>query len=90
MQLKPSTDDALHKWLGSETWYTLDDFDMNLFYDFVNQYQKDHGFIIDEPALSDIIKRKIGDGVGKEIREYIRNYISIACNILDFLKHTGR
>ncbi|MBW1795903.1 MAG: hypothetical protein JRJ38_16020 [Deltaproteobacteria bacterium] len=90
MQLKPSTEQALYKWLGPDTWHTSNDFDMNRFYDFVDQYQKDYGFTIDEAALREVIERKVKAGVNEHIREIIREHISLAYRILDFLKHTGR
>jgi len=90
MELKPSTENALDKWMGTDTWYKLNDSDMNRFYDFVNQYQGDHGFMIDGPVLRKAIERKIKFEVDEDIRNMIRKYISIAQNILDFLKQTDR
>ena len=90
MKLKLSTEEALYKWLGSDTWHTSNDFDMNRFYDFVDQYQKDHGFTIDEASLREVIERKVKAGVNEQIRKIIHEHISLAYRILDFLKHTGR
>lgn len=90
MILKPTTKDALDAWIGPSTWATRDDRDMNRFYDFVSQYQKDHGYTIDESGLLEIIEQKLGGEPSTEEQETIRERISLAYNILDFLKHTGR
>jgi len=95
MQLTPDTDRALQAWIGPDTWHTPHDYDMNRWYDFVNRYQRDHGFTIDEPALREIIEYKLTKKIGKrfdneDLRKEIRERISLAYNILDFLKHTGR
>lgn len=76
--------------MGPSTWYTDHDSDMNRWYDFVNQYQKDHGFTIDESGLREVIERKVRGAVSDQLRAIIRDRISLACKILDFLKHTGR
>lgn len=90
MQLNPDTEKALNKWIMTETWHSGHDLDMDRFYDFVNQYQKDYGFRFDEPALYEIIKRKVVAGIDEQIERIIREHISIARRILDFLKQTGR
>lgn len=90
MQLKPDTAKALNEWLGPSTWYTDHESDVSHWYDFVNQYQKDHGFTIDEPGLREVIERKVKGAVNDQLRAIIRKRISLACNILDFLKRTGR
>ena len=92
MQLKPNTEKALDGWLKIETWHTGRGYDMERFFVFVNEYQKEHGYTIDEPGMRDVIKEKLGiEGELKEpSREIIDRYISLAYNILDFLKHTGR
>lgn len=90
MQFKPDTEKALNNWLKPDTWYTLDLVDMNRFYDFVDQYQKDHGFTIDEAALRETIERKVKAGNDEDMKEIIREYVNIAYKILEFLKQTGR
>ena len=90
MPLKPDTDAALDAWAGPNTWYTDHDSDMDRWYDFVNQYQKDHGFTIDEAGLRETIESKVNGVVNDQLRNIIRKRISLAYNILDFLKHTGR
>ena len=95
MQLKPNTGKTLDAWLGPDTWHTKNDYDMNHWYAFVDQYQRDHGFTIDEVALRELIERKLTKKTGKRFDdEYFRNLfherISLAYNILDFLKYTGR
>ena len=95
MPLKPNTGKTLDAWLGPHTWHTSHPLDMERWYDFVNQYQIDHGFTIDETALREIIESKLTEKIGKrfdneDLRNVIRKRISLAYNILDFLKRTGR
>ena len=95
MQLKPNTEKALDAWLGPDSWYTKHPIDMDRWYDFVDQYQRDHGYTIDEVALQEIIEYKLTEKIGKrfdneDLRNDIRERISLAYNIFDFLKHTGR
>ena len=88
--LSKAADSKLQAWIGRSTWHTSHDNDMNRWYDFVNQYQRDHGNIIDEPALREHIERKVESGVNEDLRDIIRARISLAYCILDFLGRTGR
>lgn len=95
MQLKPNTEKALNVWLDAGTWHTGHPTDMDRWYDFVDQYQREHGFTIDEVVLrkniEDKLTKKTGKRFGNEVlRNEIREQISLAYKILDFLKHTGR
>lgn len=93
MKLKPATEKALDAWLGPSTWHTAHDDDMDRWYDFVSVYQREHGYEIDEPALREHIERKLGGTFDDEpngLRSIIRSRITLAYNILDFLKRTGR
>lgn len=95
MQLKPNTQKALDAWLGSSNWYTKDLRDMNRWHHFVDQYQREHGFTIDEGSLRENIEAKLTKIDGKRfenepLRNEIRERISLACNILEFLERTGR
>jgi hypothetical protein len=95
MQLKPNTEKTLDVWLGLSTWYTNNTTNMDHWYGFVDQYQKEHGFEIDEAALRGIIEHKLTKITGtrfdnEHFRKKIRERISLAYNILDFLRHTGR
>ncbi|MFH1008646.1 MAG: hypothetical protein V1800_14290 [Candidatus Latescibacterota bacterium] len=90
MQLKPDSEEALNTWVGPSTWYTEHDLDMDRWYDFVNQYQKDHGFTIDEASLREVIERRVEGAVNDQLDHIIRDRISLASNVLDFLKRTGR
>lgn len=90
MQLSPEAEQKLDAWVKVDTWHTNHIFDMERWFDFVDQYQKDHGYSIDEVALREIIERKVTDGVTDSLREEIKARISLAYNILDFLKRTGR
>ena len=89
MNLSPKTEEKLEAWIGPSTWHTNHPSDMDRWYDFVDQYQRDHGYTIDEVALREHIERKIGGGVNKSLRNIIREQISLAYHILDFLKRTG-
>lgn len=86
MNLKPDTEKALDNWMLISTWDSGHPLDWDRFYQFVDQYQKDHGFSIDEPALRDIMKSKVGDQYEQKINEYI----GLAYKILDFLKVSNR
>ena len=89
MKLSKASENALDAWLGASTWHTNHDSDMDRWYRFVDQYQRDHGFSIDEPDLREKIEAKVG-GVNEVLRDMIREQISLAYSILDFLKCTGR
>jgi len=90
MILSESAEKKLKSWLGPETWHTRHDLDMNRWYEFVDQYQKDHGFSIDEEALKDHIAKIAGCSENEELIDVISQRISLAYNILDFLKRTHR
>jgi hypothetical protein len=93
MEFKPATEKALNAWLGHSTWNTPHDDDMDRWYDFVSQYQRDHGFTINEPALREHIERKVGGTFTDEansLRSVIRRRINLAVEILDFLKRSHR
>ena len=90
MELQPETQKALKAWIETETWHSGHDADMDRFYDFVDQYQKDHGFTIDEPSLRETINRIATGGGDEKVRKMIREYIELAYRILDFLKRTRR
>jgi 3'-phosphoadenosine 5'-phosphosulfate sulfotransferase (PAPS reductase)/FAD synthetase len=95
MKLKPNSEKALDAWLGPQTWHTNHDLDMERWYSFVDQYQRDHGFQINEPELQKLIENKLSEQIGKkfnnkDLRQTIRERITLAYKILDFLKYTGR
>lgn len=94
MELKPETQKALNAWLGPDTWDTPHSLDWQRFFDFVNQYQSEHGFTIEESGLCEIMEEKLrgktGHPISGKTREVIRDRIRLAYYILDFLKHTGR
>jgi len=89
MNLSKASEDALKAWYGPSTWHTPHDYDMGRWYDFVNQYQRDHGYAIDEADLCNHIEAALGD-VNDTSREIIQKRISLAYNILDFLKRSKR
>lgn len=90
MQLKPTTENALDAWAKPSTWYTDHPSDMERFYRFVDQYQKDHGYTINEPDLRDLIERKTNSKGNDALCDIIAERVSLAYSILDFLKATGR
>jgi len=51
MKLSSETEKKLDAWVKVDTWHTNHVLDMDRWYDFVNQYQRDHGYSIDESAL---------------------------------------
>ncbi len=51
MELSNAAESKLRDWCGPNTWHTSHDSDMDRWYDFVDQYQRDHGYTIDEAAL---------------------------------------
>lgn len=93
-QLKPKTEQALVDWLIMDGCFTRYPLDMNRFYDFVNQYQKDHGFLINERELHEVISSKLknlGKSLDKDYEQKnIQHHIGLASSILDFLEHTGQ
>ena len=88
--LSEAAESKLQAWLGPGSWHTPHDSDMDRWYDFVDQYQRDHGYTIDEAALREQIEHKVQGGVNEDLRDIIRRRISLAYSILDFLKRTGR
>ena len=90
MQLSNAAESKLQAWLGLSTWHTSHDNDMERWYDFVDQYQRDHSYTIDEAALREHIEHKVEGGVKEGDRKTIRDRISLAYNILDFLRRSGR
>jgi hypothetical protein len=90
MTLSTKTEAMLDKWLACDTWHTAHDSDMNRWYDFIQQYQSDHGFTIDENGLHNYIIRKASIKGNDYLCNTVRERLSLAFCILDFLKHTGR
>jgi len=93
LKLKPKSHEALERWLHQNTFFKQDLHDMNRFYDFVDVYQREHGYWIDEVALREEIETRVtryGGNVSEELRDIIRDRISLAIDILDFIKRTKR
>jgi hypothetical protein len=88
--LSKAAEAKLSAWVGPTTWHASHDYDMDRWYDFVDQYQRDHGYTIDEAALREHIEQQVEGGVNDHLRDIIRARISLAYNILDFLKRTKR
>lgn len=90
MSLKPTTEVALNGWAGVSTWDSDHPADRERFYDFVNHYQKDHGFTVDENELRRIIEQVAHGPIGAKQRDLIAKKVSLAVDILEFLRRTGR
>jgi len=88
MELQPKTNAALSSWLDHDTWYTSHDNDMNRFYDFVNMLSQEHGLQVDSVQLQDEIERQARTEMSDPLRDIIRTRVSLAVNILDFLRRT--
>lgn len=89
MKLHPEAEKALEGWLGDATWHTSHPRDMNRWFEFVNVYQRHHGFTIDEAQLQELIEVK-GAVADDWLKEVISDRITLAYYILDFLQHTKR
>lgn len=99
MILPDNTNKKLKSWIGWDTWYKNNTSDMNMFFDFVNEYSKEVGFsIIEEDSLietiADIAKIPMNEREIEEGQNYlysvIKEKISLMHDILDFLKATKR
>lgn len=90
MQLSTATERALQGWIGPSTWHTSHDLDMERWYKFVDQYQRDHGYTINEPELQAHIEGKSTTPMNDYLKGTIRERISLAYKILDFLRTTNR
>ncbi len=76
MQLKSNTEKTLDTWLNAGTWHTNHPSDMERWFGFVDQYQREHGFTIDEAALCETIEHKLTEIAGKRFdNELLRNTI---------------
>lgn len=90
MTLSRPAEEKLHIWLASPTWYTAHARDMARWFDFVDQYQRDHGYVLNEAGLQEKIAALAAPDDGPALDNVIRERISLAYNILGFLDRTGR
>ena len=92
MQLSPRTDKALNHWLGVPTWHTNHLDDLNRWFDVIDQYQREHGYDLDEPDMRQEIANRVSKGgsLYPHLQDIIRDRVSLAGYILLFLKHTRR
>ena len=90
MHMSDATRSKLQAWAGMGTWHTSHALDMERWYDFVDQYQRDHGNTFDEVALREQIEHTVEVSINEDLRKIIRDHLSIACHILDFLRRSGR
>jgi hypothetical protein len=89
MELSPKSSEALNKWLALGTWHTGHPSDMRRFYEFIDHYQKEHGYSLNEQALQEEIAMR-ANVQGNEMAPKIRDYVSLAFSVLEFLKQTNR
>ena len=94
MDLKPATREALNYWIVPSWDSDIEHHeDRRRFYLFVDRYQRDHGFSIDEVGLKDEIRRTAeakGLPFGDYQEEVAREHVSKAYGILEFLQATNR
>jgi hypothetical protein len=90
MILQAESSKLLANWLELTTWHTEHHADWDRWYDFVDQYQRDHGNTIDEVALRDHIAHEAKCDGDEEFAQIIAKRISVMYHILDFLWLTGR
>jgi len=90
MELSNSAKAKLLAWLQNDTWHTKHDLDMGRWYAFVDHYQRDHGFEIDEGVLHYEITRLARCEENDELQRVVSERIGLAYSILDFLKFTKR
>jgi len=92
MELKSETSRALNGWINRPTWDSNHTIDYQRFYDFVNEYAKQHGYVIDEQALQEEIINRLSlrGGTTAATEKVIEDRINTARFILEFLHHTGR
>jgi hypothetical protein len=87
------TEQALDHWITPSTWDSLNHTDTAKFYEFVSQYQKDHGFAMDERFMRDTIKEVVmakGHPFGRLEADFVHKCVSVARNVLDILSATRR
>lgn len=89
MELQAGSQRALATWLGA-SWESSHELDMHRWYDFINEFSREHGYHLDERALEDRIEGALNRHLSDEMLDTIRARIGLACKILDFLQHTGR
>jgi hypothetical protein len=93
MQLKPNTRQALDNWLVP-TWDSSDGLiDKLAFYNFIDQYQREHGCDFDVSELRSEIKA-VADQKNLPFGEHqymvLQQRLNDMITILDFLKESGR
>jgi hypothetical protein len=93
MQLSTNAEAALDRWVGPSTWDSNHEEDFRRFYKFVDQYQRDHKFPINESDLRETIEAKVkkkNHSFGCHQQNLVRERVNLACKIIDFLEITGR
>ena len=84
---------ALDHWISPSMWDSSHHTDEAKFFQFVSQYQKDHGFSVDEDVMRDTIKQVVmakGHPFGQPQADFVHKRVALARNVLDFLSATGR
>ncbi len=99
MDLHPDVQRQLEAWLLAGNLISGHWADEQRWYDFVDLYQKHHGFTLYEQPLIDHAtatfckeenEENLDSEGGRVIANEIQEHVSLARKILDFLEHTGR
>ena len=90
MELSEAAEAKLEAWLGPGTWYKNHATNMCLWFEFVDQYDRDTSSTIDEKRLREIIENKAHDEMNGFLRKAVDARVQLAAGILDFLHRTGR
>ena len=92
MKLSPSSEKLLDAWINGH-WNTTSSYDMERWYDFINQLRHDRDYYFDRVSLFELIARKLNLTLPVKdeiIIKIINTRISEASRILEFLKHTEK
>lgn len=93
MNLSNDCKEKLNQWVQTDTWHSNHVLDLHRFFQFVDQYQKDHGYHVnDEAILAETIASIANVTVGSHspLFDTIRERVSLMVDILDFLRVTNR
>ena len=96
MDLHPDVQRQLEAWLFVGNFISGHWADEQRWYDFVDLYQKHHGFTLCEKSLIDhatatLAKEENVESEGGRIKaKEMQEHVYLARRILDFMKHTGR
>ena len=93
MHLHEHVDAALERVLGTVLRSRAHPFDLPLWFDFVQAYERHHGFDLDQAILRREMERRLrakGIHVHDGLEDLIWARVSLMRDLLDFLEHTRR